>query len=217
VTGPLFAAASGAGAGPAAGLAAVERRLARAAEAAGRSRRELTLVAVSKTRPVEDIAALAALGVRDFGESKWQELAPKAEQLAATGLSWHFLGRLQRNKARAIGATASAVHSLDREELCGPLARGAADAESELDVFVQVSLDGDPTRGGVLPTGLEALADAVPARPAFAELRRLSASVQASHPQASSLSAGMSGDLEDAVAEGATHLRIGTALFGSRA
>jgi pyridoxal phosphate enzyme (YggS family) len=196
----------------------------------------LTLVAVSKTRPVQDIAALAALGVRDFGESKWQELAPKAEQLAATDLSWHFLGRLQRNKARAVGVTASVVHSLDRVELCLPLSRGAADAGRELDVFVQVSLDGDPTRGGVLPTGLEALADAVagcpglrlvglmsiaprdsPARPAFAELRRLSASLQVSHPQASNLSAGMSGDLEDAVAEGATHLRIGTALFGSRA
>jgi PLP dependent protein len=219
-----------------AGLAAVERRLTRAAEAAGRARGELTLVAVSKTRPVEDIAALVALGVRDFGESKWQELGPKAEQLAASGLAWHFLGRLQRNKARAVGASASVVHSLDRIELCLPLSRGATDSGTELDVFVQVSLDGDPRRGGVPPDRLESLTDEVATRPglrlvglmavaprnspprsAFGELRRLGASVQARHPEASSLSAGMSSDVEDAVAEGATHLRIGTALFGSRA
>ena len=219
-----------------AGLAAVEQRLTRAAEAAGRGRSELTLVAVSKTRPAEDIAALAALGVRDFGESKWQELGRKVAQLDATAVSWHFLGRLQRNKARAVGATVAVVHSLDRTELCRPLSQGAADAGSELEVFVQVSLDGDLTRGGVLPERLEALTDEVaacpqlrlaglmavaprdrPPRPAFAELRRLGASVQARHPEARGLSAGMSGDLEDAVAEGATHLRIGTALFGSRA
>lgn len=218
------------------GLAAVERRLRLAAEAAGRSRSELTLVAVSKTRPVEDIAGLATLGVRDFGESRWQELGPKAERLTGLGLAWHFLGRLQRNKARAVGAAASVVHSLDRMELCLPLSRGAADADREVDVFVQVSLDGDPTRGGVMPDGLEALSDEVaarsglrliglmavaprdfPPRAAFAELRRLGASVQARHPEASRLSAGMTGDLEDAIAEGATHLRIGTALFGSRA
>jgi pyridoxal phosphate enzyme (YggS family) len=224
-------------------LRAVEQRLTRAAAAAGRTRDELTLVAVSKTRPANDVAALAALGVCDFGESRWQELGPKQEQLAASapglpapGLRWHFLGRLQRNKARAVGAAVAVVHSLDREDLCGPLSRGAAAAGSTLDVFVQVSLDGDPDRGGAPVEVLDRLVDLVadtphlrlcglmavppqdvPARAAFARLRAVSERVRERHPDARALSAGMSGDVEDAIAEGATHLRIGTALFGPRA
>jgi pyridoxal phosphate enzyme (YggS family) len=228
----------------------VEARLLDALQAAGRRREEITLVAVSKTRPAADVAELAALGVRDFGENRWQELAPKAAEVAAAAdltaaaelpptaeLRWHFVGRLQRNKARGVAATVVAVHSLDRADLCAPLARGAAAAGRALDVFVQVSLDGDPKRGGVVVDELPALADGVaacaphlrlvglmavppretPPRPAFARLRALSERLQVNHPGASSLSAGMSADLEDAVAEGATHLRIGTALFGSRA
>lgn len=235
---------------PADRLRAVEQRLADASAAAGRPRSELTLVAVSKTRPASDVAALAALGQRDFGESRWQELGPKSEELAGTttgadgadgadeaaGLRWHFVGRVQRNKARAIAEASFAVHSLDRAALCAPLARGAAGAGAPLEVFVQVSLDGDPSRGGVGADGIAALADAVaehpelrlkglmavapmgaPARPAFARLRNMGERLARAHPQATALSAGMSGDLEDAVAEGATHLRIGTALFGSRA
>ncbi|HSP37220.1 MAG TPA: YggS family pyridoxal phosphate-dependent enzyme [Frankiaceae bacterium] len=226
-------------------LGRVEQRVVAAASAAGRHREDLTLIAVSKTRPPGDVLALARLGVRDFGESRWQELAPKIDAVlaldagpdgVAPGLRWHFLGRLQRNKARAVAAAIGTVHSLDRAELCAPLSRGAAAADRILDAFVQVTLDGDPTRGGVAPEDLPALADAVaaapalrlvglmavaplgaPARPAFARLRRLSERLRVDHPEAWSISAGMSGDLEDAVAEGATHLRVGTALFGSRA
>lgn len=220
-------------------LAAVQERLSVAARAAGRSPEELTLVAVSKTHPAAAIAELAALGCADFGEARWQELSQKtgAPELAASpGLRWHFLGRLQRNKARAVGGACAVVHSLDRPELCAPLGRGALDAGRTLDVFVQVSLDDDPERGGVVADRLEGLADSVAAADglrlvgvmavvplgadpsaAFARLRGLADGVRRSHPGASGLSAGMSGDLEQAVAEGATHLRIGTALFGSRA
>lgn len=219
-------------------LRAVEDRLRRAATAAGRSREELTLVAVSKTRPAADVLALAALGPSDFGEARWQELARKQQEVAAHDVSprWHFLGRLQRNKARSVGAAVDVVHSLDRAELCEPLARGARSHGRTLDVFVQVSLDGDPSRGGIGESGLPALADAaaeadalrlvglmavapqhLAPRVAFARLRELSERLRERHPDATALSAGMSGDLEDAITEGATHLRIGTALFGSRA
>lgn len=217
-------------------LTAVRTRLREAAEAAGRDVEELTLVAVSKTHPAAAVRELAGLGLREFGEARWQELGPKSEELAGVDLRWHFLGRLQRNKARAVGRVATVVHSLDRPELCAPLGRGAADAGRELDVFVQVSLDGDSARGGVVIEDLAHLTDtaatteglrlaglmavvplgAAP-RPAFARLRQLAEQVRTRHPGAVELSAGMSGDLEEAVAEGATHLRIGTALFGSRA
>lgn len=223
----------------AARLAVVRERLAAAAHAAGRSPEELTLVAVSKTHPPGAIAELAALGCADFGEARWQELSQKTEapELAGVaGLRWHFVGRLQRNKARGVGSACAVVHSLDRPELCTPLGRGAVDAGRTLDVFVQVSLDDDPERGGVRGDQLEGLADGVAAteglrllgvmavvplgadpRGAFGRLRGLADGVRRSHPDARGLSAGMSGDLEQAVVEGATHLRIGTALFGSRA
>lgn len=219
---------------PSARLAAVRDRIERAALTAHRDPSALVLVAVSKNQPPAAVSSLAALGLRDFGESRQQEAAPKAA--AAPDLRWHFVGRLQRNKARAVARWAQAVHSVDRIDLVTPLARASAETGHALEVFVQVSLDGDPTRAGVPAGGLVALADAVagepalrlmgvmavaplgaPARPAFAALRRLRDELARSHPQASSISAGMSADLEDAIAEGATHLRVGTALFGRRA
>ncbi len=224
---------------PAERLASVRSRVAAAAAAAGRAPEELTVVVVSKTHPATSIVELAALGCTDFGEARWQELA---EKLADPGLAdrpelrWHFLGRLQRNKARSVGGACAVVHSLDRVALCAPLGRGAVDGGRTLEVFVQVSLDGDTGRGGVVPDGLEELADAAAGtdglrlaglmavaplgaepRPAFAQLRELAEQVWRSHPEARGISAGMSGDLEAAVAEGATHLRIGTALLGPRA
>jgi len=190
---------------------------------------------VSKTWPAADVALLTGLpgGPRDLGESRDQEARPKA--LAFPSLRWHFLGRLQRNKARSVASYAAVVHSLDRADLVGPLARGAAEAGRELRVLVQVTLDGDPARGGVLPAAVPGLADAaeqgglrvagvmavapagVPPGPAFARLADASAALVAAHPGAGWISAGMSGDLEAAVAHGATHVRVGTALFGGRA
>jgi len=216
-----------------ASLAAVRGRLADACAAAGRRPDEVTLVAVTKTRPVEDVALLAELGVRDVAESKDQEAAPKAAALP--GLTWHFVGRLQRNKARSVAAYASVVHSVDRAPLVDALADGAARAGRDLDVLLQVSLDGDPERGGVLPADLlplaERVASAGPLRlrgvmavapqgadpgASFAELQALAERLRAEHPSASWVSAGMSGDLEAAVAHGSTHVRVGTALLGQR-
>jgi pyridoxal phosphate enzyme (YggS family) len=180
--------------------------------------------------------------VLDIGENRAQELAAKVSDMASlpagTGdpIRWHFIGQLQSNKAALIGRECAALHTLDRPSLIAPLQRGAERAGRVLDVFLQLSLDGDPQRGGIAEAGVPALADsvaqcgglrlaglmAVPPlgaapRPAFARLRGVSERLRASHPEATALSAGMSADLEDAVMEGATHLRIGTDLMGSRA
>jgi len=218
-------------------MAALERRLVAACASAGRGRHEVTLVAVSKTRPASDAALLVALGQRDLGESRDQEAAPKALTLAAAGTDvvWHFVGRLQRNKARSVASYSAVVHSLDRVALAAPLVRGAADAgRTPPVVLVQVSLDGDPARGGVRPADVAALAGAAAdagldvrgvmavaplgqaPRTAFARLAAVAADLRREHPAATWISAGMSGDLEAAIAEGATHVRVGTALFGSR-
>jgi len=216
-------------------LDAVERRLAAACTAAGRRREEVLLVAVTKTRPASDVALLAELGVTDVGESRDQEAAAKAAELAGLPLRWHQVGRLQRNKARSTARWASCVQSVDRVPLAEALSDGAVRAGRELDVLLQVSLDGDPERGGALPQDVPALADAVAAAeglvlrgvmavaplgedpaPAFGRLAALAAELRAHHPQAVAVSAGMSGDLEAAVAAGATIVRVGTALLGHR-
>jgi PLP dependent protein len=222
-----------------AALAAVEQRLSAACAAAGRSREEVTLVAVTKTRPAQDVALLADLGVRDVGESTDQEAAAKVLEVRrlrpGAELRWHFVGRLQRNKSRSVAGYAHVVHSVDRDRLVPALSDGATRADRRLSVLLQVSLDGDPARGGVLPSGLPALAEAVAGaeglalrgvmavvplgaapEPAFAELAGLSARLRADHPEASEISAGMSGDLEAAVAAGSTCVRVGTALLGHR-
>ncbi|GAC1332266.1 MAG: YggS family pyridoxal phosphate-dependent enzyme [Mycobacteriales bacterium] len=216
-------------------LAIVRSRIATACLAAGRDPRSVTLVAVSKTFPAGDVAALASLGVDDFGENRDQEAAPKAAALAALDLRWHFVGRLQRNKCRSVAAYASVVHAVDRVELVGPLSAGAERAGREVAVLVQVSLDGDPARGGVAAAGLGPLADGVALAPglrlaglmavaplaadpaeAYAGFAQLAVQLRTEHPGADWLSAGMSGDLEAAVVAGATHVRVGTALFGGR-
>jgi PLP dependent protein len=216
-------------------LGALERRLAAACAAAGRSREQVRLVAVTKTRPASDVALLAGLGVTDVGESRDQEASAKAAALAGLPLRWHQVGRLQRNKARSTARWASWVHSVDRAPLVAALSDGAVRAGRELAVLLQVSLDGDPGRGGALPADLPALADEVaaaeglvlrgvmavaplgedPAR-AFDRLADVAARLRADHPAADAVSAGMSGDLEAAVAAGATIVRVGTALLGHR-
>jgi PLP dependent protein len=219
----------------AAGLAAVRDRVAAAAAASGRDAQGVSLVVVTKTYPASDVALLAELGVVDVGESRDQEASAKAAECDGLPLRWHFVGRLQSNKARSVARYAHAVHSVDRDSLVGPLSRGATEAGRVVGVFVQVSLDGDPARGGVVPSGLPALADAVAgaeglelagimavaplgADPdaAFAPLEVLSQRLRAGHPGAWRISAGMSTDLEAAVRAGATHLRVGSAVLGER-
>ena len=228
-------------------LGAVRTRLADACAAAGRDPRSVTLIAVTKTYPATDVAALVRLGVLDVGESRDQEASAKVEQTAqlladepelAAALRWHFVGRLQRRKSRSVARYAFAVHSVDRPELVDALADGVARLDRQrapIEIFVQISLDGDPDRGGVLPGGALDLAARVAARPelrlrgvmavapmgadpgaAFAQLAEVSARVRADHPHADAISAGMSNDLEQAIEHGATHVRVGTALLGLR-
>ncbi|MEV0200917.1 YggS family pyridoxal phosphate-dependent enzyme [Nonomuraea sp. NPDC050691] len=219
----------------AAGLADVEQRIMDACRAAGRDRGEVTLIAVTKTRPAEDVRILAGLGVRDVGENRDQEAAPKAHELASLSLTWHFVGQLQTNKARSVAGYADVVHSVDRLRLASALSKEAGRLGREIGCLVQVSLDDDPARGGALPADVPALADEIAALDhvwlggvmavaplgedpgkAFARLREVAQAVQESHPRATMISAGMSEDLAEAVAHGATHVRIGTALLGRR-
>jgi len=219
----------------AAALASVEARIAEACRAAGRPREEITLIAVTKTYPASDVRILAELGVRDIGENRDQEAAPKAAECADLPLTWHFIGQLQTNKARSVVGYADVVHSVDRDRLVAALSREAVRAEREITCLVQVALDDTPGRGGARPADVPALADAVaraeglrlggvmavaplgedPAK-AFARLAEVARAVRADHPEATIVSAGMSGDLAEAIACGATHLRIGTALLGRR-
>jgi pyridoxal phosphate enzyme (YggS family) len=217
------------------GLAAVRARVAAAAAGAGRDPAGIDVVVVTKTYPASDVRLLAGLGVADVGESRDQEAGPKAAECADLALRWHFVGRLQSNKARSVASYAHAVHSVDRSSLVAPLSRGAVAAGRTVGVFAQVSLDGDPARGGVPVSGLPELADAVAAADglsllgimavaplgadpdaAFAPLTDLSGGLREAHPEAWRISAGMSGDLEAAVRAGATHLRVGSAVLGQR-
>lgn len=221
-----------------AGLAAVEERIAAACAEAGRDPAEVRLVVVTKTFPASDLRLLADLGVTDVGENKHQELAAKHAELGSeVGLRWHFIGHLQSNKAGAVAEVADVVHSVDRAKLIGPLARRAEQRGRDLEVLLQVGLDpaGSDHRSGASPQDLPALADRVvasdrlllrglmaiaplgeePAR-AFARLVEIRAGFVAAYPSATWLSAGMSGDLEDAVRAGATHVRVGSAVLGTR-
>jgi pyridoxal phosphate enzyme (YggS family) len=217
----------------AANLAAVTERITAACTVAGRPRDQVALIAVTKTFPVSDVALLRDLGVHDIGENRDQEARAKAAEVP--DVRWHFVGRLQRNKCRSVASYAHAVHSVDRAELVDALAAGAQRSGRLLDVLVQVSLDEDTGRGGALPADVPALADAVAAAdglrlggvmaiapldadadPAFARLATVAARLQATHPRADAISAGMSGDLEAAIRHGATHVRVGTALLGGR-
>jgi hypothetical protein len=202
-----------------------------ACRVSGRSRDEVTLIVVTKFHSAGLIRDLVELGVRDVGENRHQDAAPKAVELAGLPLTWHFVGQLQSNKARAVADYATVIHSVDRGSLVTSLAR----AERPLDVFLEVNLTEDVSRGGVQPSGVLALAEQVlgeasltlrgvmavapiddDARAAFARLQTLSSQLTAVAPHATAISAGMSGDFADAIAEGATHLRIGAAITGKR-
>jgi PLP dependent protein len=221
----------------AARLSAVRDRIAAACGAAGRSPGEVTLIAVTKTYPVSDIQLLSELGVRDIGENKDQEAAPKAAEAAALGLSltWHFVGQLQTNKSASVVSYAEVIHSVDRLRLVRALGTRARAAGRSVTCLVQVSLDGDPARGGAFGPEVMSVADAiasedalilggvmavapmeVPAAAAFRKLKEVADEVRGSHPGAVMISAGMSDDLEQAIEAGATHVRVGTALLGGR-
>ena len=216
-------------------LAEVRRRIAKACEAARRDVSELTLIAVTKTRPASDVRLLSELGIADVGENRDAEAAPKAAQCADLSLTWHFIGQLQTNKCASVVRYASVVHSVDRLRLIRALGQAARGADRVIQGLVEISLDGDPARGGALPDQVPALAEALAAEEglilggvmaiapltmepadAFARLLVSAEAVRAVRPGATMISAGMSGDLEAAVEAGATHLRIGTALLGDR-
>ena len=226
----------------AAALAGVEERIEHACIAAGRRREDVHLVVVTKFFPASDVALLAGLGITDVGESRDQEAAAKVAELrCAEGADGvvvprvHFVGQLQSRKAGSVARYADVVHSVDREKVARALDRGAQAAGRTLDVLVQVSLDADPDRGGAPAAEAAGLADVVagmghlrlrgvmavaplgadPDR-AFADLATVAAGIRRRHPEATWVSAGMSGDLEAAIAHGATHLRVGSAILGSR-
>ncbi len=219
----------------AARLADVRCRIAKACAAAGREPGDITLIAVTKTRPASDVRLLSELGLSDVGENRDAEAAPKAAQCADLNLTWHFVGQLQTNKAASVVRYARVVHSVDRLRLIRALGQAARRAERVIDGLIEVSLDGDPARGGAPADEVPALAEALEAEPglvlggvmaiaplgmapadAFARLLDSAEAVRAVRPSATVISAGMSGDLEAAVEAGATHLRIGTALLGDR-
>jgi len=218
-------------------LHALRRRIADACDAAGRDSAEVTLVAITKTFPVSDIRLLSELGITEIGENRDQEAAPKAAECAALGLPlrWHFVGQLQVNKCASVAGYADVVHSVDRPRLIRALASRARGAGRTITCLIQVSLDAAPGRGGALPGDVPALASLVaaedglvlggvmavaplgePPRPAFRRLRQVAEIMRSAFPGALMISAGMSGDLDEAIAEGATHVRVGTALLGGR-
>ncbi len=233
-------------------LAALHARIAAACVAAGRDPGEVTLVAVTKFFPADDVLRLIDLGQREFGENRDQEASHKARQVAdelreraasTPGPAepvkpvWHFIGQLQTNKVRSVVSYADVIHSVDRLKLVGALDEAARRASRALTCLVQVNLDDpyDAARGGAEPGEVERIADAVAQaeglrlgglmavaplhgepRAAFERLAEIADKVRGTHADAVSLSAGMSGDLEDAVAAGATHVRVGSALLGRR-
>lgn len=220
-------------------LALVRERIARACAKVGRDPAGVTLVAVSKFHPPEAVAALRACGQRIFGESYVQEALPKMEALAHADIQWHFIGRLQKNKARFAVGRFALIHTVDSVELAQTLQKRALAAGIVQPVLLQVNVDDEPQKAGVSETGAPELAEAVggmanldlrglmvlpralddpqAARPAFAALRILRDALAERLGRALPvLSMGMSGDLEPAIEEGATHVRVGTDLFGPR-
>ncbi|CAL9273531.1 Pyridoxal phosphate homeostasis protein [Streptomyces sp. SudanB5_2050] len=224
-------------------LAKVEERIAAACAAAGRPRDEVTLIVVTKTYPAEDVRILSDLGVRHVAENRDQDAAPKAAACSDLPLLWHFVGQLQTNKVRSVVGYADVVQSVDRPKLVTALSKEAVRAGREVGCLLQVALDAGESargeRGGVSPAGIEELADLVAGseglrldglmtvapltgeyagrqQAAFERLMDLSTYVRRAHPAANMVSAGMSADLEQAVAAGATHVRVGTAVLGVR-
>ena len=227
-------------------LAAVRSAIADALRDASRSESEVTTVVVTKFHPESLVRRLHALGVRDFGENRHQEAEAKALATNDLDLRWHFVGQLQSNKAKRVRQYASVVHSVDRASLVDALGSATPDAvaqaadalkpdRSPLDCFIQVNLTQDPHRGGAYGDDVEKLTERVvttsglrllgvmavapldeESRKAFSRVAAISQRVRSIAPNAVALSAGMSADFREAILEGATHLRIGTAITGNR-
>ena len=224
-------------------LATVRDRIDQAARSCGRQPDSVTLVVVTKTFPADDVRLLADLGVREVGENRHPEAEQKALACADVPVRWHYIGQLQSNKARAVARYADVVHSIDRPKLVGALERGRREATTDgqprpLDCLVQVSLDPPERhehRGGLAPSQVPELAEAIVGHDllrlrgvmgvaplggdpqvAFERLSDVSARLRAVVPGADWISAGMSGDLEEAIAHGATHVRVGSAILGTR-
>jgi pyridoxal phosphate enzyme (YggS family) len=210
-------------------LNGVLERIKSTAQSCGRNQDEITLIAVTKTFPVSDVHILASLDVHHYGENRDGDAAPKASAVPGT---WHFQGQIQSNKLKSIASWAHVIHSLDEERHITALDKVAI---HRIGVFLQVSLDGAQGRGGAAPTDLSALADSVlqsanldlmglmavapldqSSDQAFEKLATIHSSFKASYPMATSLSAGMSNDFESGISHGATHIRIGSSILGSR-
>ncbi|AXX33079.1 YggS family pyridoxal phosphate-dependent enzyme [Actinosynnema pretiosum subsp. pretiosum] len=216
-------------------LAEVRARIAKACDTADRDPAEVTLLAVTKTFPASDVRLLHGLGLRDFAENKDQEARAKVAELGDLDANWRMVGRLQRNKARSVLTWADRIDSVDSARLVDALVEAAAKNGVHLDVLIQVSIDGDAARGGCPVPDLPDLAARIgrsselrlrgvmavaplgryPGE-AFALLKGAVTRLRDDHPDATVISAGMSGDLEDAIAWGSTCVRVGTALLGSR-
>ena len=209
----------------------VSAEIAEVARSAGRDPAEITTIVVTKFHPASLVRELVAAGVSDIGESRHQEAQAKHGELEDVDVTWHFVGQLQSNKARAVADYCQVIHSIDRGSVVSKL----AGIDHVIDGFIEVNLTGDPGRGGVEPDHLAALVDQVldtptirlrglmavapqdeePAR-AFERVRQLQGIVLERAPEATDLSLGMSGDYVEAIHAGATHLRIGTAITGKR-
>ena len=219
--------------------ALVRARLACACARAGRDGSSVTLVAVSKTHPAAAIRECYAAGQRDFGESYAQELAKKRAALAdLEGIRWHFIGALQSNKARLVVPGAAMIHALDRASTAEAIAKRAQANGTTVDALVEVNVGGEASKAGLAPDGVESFVtrceslaglavrglmclppnadDAEQARPFFQRLRELRDALRIRHPTLELLSMGMTHDFEVAIEEGATHVRVGTAIFGER-
>ena len=214
-------------------LAQVKKNIATAAADAGRSLDEITLIAVTKTYPVSDVEILHSLGEDNFGENRSEEGAEKSAQVNGT---WHYQGQVQSRKLREIAGWAAYIHSIDSPDHALKLSRICTELDKEISIFLQLSLDGAPDRGGVIAPEIFTLAEKVVNLPnvklaglmcvppvsyehqrAFSEIAQIHLRFVSTYSEANSLSAGMSSDFEVAIAHGATHLRIGSQILGSRA
>jgi len=213
-------------------LESVQTRISSAATSVGRTAEEITLIAVTKTYPTSDAEILRTLGVTNFGENRDSEGAEKSALVQGI---WHFQGQIQSKKLKSIASWASVIHSIDNLEHLEKLSKALENSEKRVDVFLQLSLDGDAGRGGVVASSIAPLADFVMSDPSLrllglmcvppveADVEQSFTAIESSHqrflrdyPEATKLSAGMSNDFETAIEHGATHIRVGTEILGSR-